>query len=54
MRQDESFLVHIIAEICNYAVDHGMKPDDILSSFANIIQQLMDVSSFNGWRSGKE
>ncbi len=52
---DTDFLTRIIAEICNYAVDNGMEPDDTLSIIADNIKALLEISSFNGWiREGKK
>ena len=46
---DEEFLTHIITEICNYAVDNDMEPNDTLSVIADNINALLEISSFNGW-----
>lgn len=46
---DEQFLTHIISEICNYAVDNGMEPNDTLSTIADNIKALLEISTFNGW-----
>lgn len=46
---DEEFLTHIITEICNYAVDNDMEPNDTLSTIADNIKALLEISSFNGW-----
>ena len=46
---DEEFMTHIIAEICNYAVDNDMAPDNTLSIIADNIKALLEISSFNGW-----
>ena len=46
---DTDFLTHIIAEICNYAVDNDMEPDSTLSIIADNIKALLEISSFNGW-----
>jgi len=48
MRQDE-FMVKIIDEICNYAVENSIKPDDALSAIANNIKTMLQISTFNGW-----
>lgn len=44
------FTSKIIAEICNYAVENGMEPDDTLEEMALTILELLDVSTFNGWK----
>jgi hypothetical protein len=52
---DTDFLTHIISEICNYAIDNGMAPDDTLSIIADNIKALLKIASFNGWiREGKK
>ncbi len=48
-RYDTNFFTHIIAEICNYAIDNDMAPDDELSTIANNIKKLLEISSFNAW-----
>ncbi len=51
---DTDFLTHIIVEICNYAIDNDMAPDDALSIIADNIKALLEISSFNAWiREGK-
>lgn len=50
---DKKFLVHLIAEICNYAIKNHMKPDDTLLSVANWIISMCEVSTFNGWKAVK-
>lgn len=47
---DESeFLTHIITEICDYAVDNDMEPNDTLSAIADNIKALLEISTFNEW-----
>ena len=46
---DTEFLSHIIAEICDYAVKNGMEPNDTLSTVADNIKVLLEISTFNGW-----
>ena len=43
------FMVKIIGDICNYAVANGMEPDDALSTVADNILSLMEISTFNNW-----
>ncbi len=47
---DTDFLTHIITEICNYAVDNDMAPDDTLSVIADNIKAILKISTFNGWK----
>ena len=46
---DIEFLANIISTICGYAVEHKMKPDDVLSAITDRIQSLLKVATFNGW-----
>lgn len=46
---EEEFMAHVITEICNYAVDNDMKPDDTLSMIADNIKAMLEISTFNGW-----
>lgn len=47
---DEEFMTYIITEICNYAVENDMEPDDTLSAIADNIKALLEISTFNGWK----
>lgn len=49
MSSDCDFIVKIIAEICNYAVANGMEPDDTLSTVADSILSLLEISTFKNW-----
>ena len=46
----KDFLTHIIIEICNYAVDNDMAPDDALSIIADNIKTMLKIMTFNGWK----
>jgi len=46
---DQEFLTHIIREICDFAVDNKMEPNDTLSTVADNIKALLEISTFNGW-----
>lgn len=46
---DNEFMVKIIGDICNYAVANGMEPDDTLSTVADNILSLLEISTFNNW-----
>ena len=48
--QDIELLVNIISTICDYAIDHQMLPDDVLSAIADRIQEMLQISTFNGWK----
>ena len=46
---EEEFMTHIITEICDYAVENDMEPDDTLSTVADNIKAILEISTFNGW-----
>ncbi len=46
---EEEFMTHVITEICDYAVENSMEPDDTLSVIADNIKALLEISTFNGW-----
>lgn len=46
---DVEFMTHIIQEICDYAVNNEMEPDDTLKTIADNIKALLEISTFNGW-----
>lgn len=45
--QDAEFLSRVILEICKYAKENGMEPDETLRVIAGDIIQLLEVASFN-------
>lgn len=47
---EEEFMTHIISEICNFAIENQMEPDDTLSTIADNIKILIEISTFNGWK----
>lgn len=47
---DAEFLTHIICEICDYAVENHMEPNDTLRTVADNIKALLEVSTFNNWK----
>lgn len=47
---DEEFITHVILEICEYAVNNGMEPDDTLRTMANNVLQLLEISTFNNMK----
>ena len=47
---DEKFLAHIIIEICNYAVENQMEPDDVLKTVANDILVTLTIATYNNWK----
>lgn len=46
---EQEFMIHIIVEICDYAVRNGMEPDDTLEVVADNIKALLEISTFNAW-----
>lgn len=52
MSDDEQFMSHIICEICDYAVQNGMNPNETLETIAQNIKDALTVSTFENW--GKE
>lgn len=51
---DKIFLASIIAEICDYAVNNGMDPDDTLKTTAISILQFTEVATCNEWDDDNE
>lgn len=52
MSDDEQFMSSIICEICDYAVQNGMNPNETLATIAQNIRDILTVSTFENW--GKE
>jgi hypothetical protein len=52
--RDNEFMTKIIGDICNYAVENGMEPDDTLGTVADNILSLLEISTFNNWRPKEE
>lgn len=46
---DMELLNSIISQICNYAVDNGLEPDDTIKTIASNLQALCEIASFNNW-----
>lgn len=47
---DHKFLVEILAQICDYAVDNDMKPTDTVTIVANNLLMLTEISNFDNWK----
>lgn len=47
---EEAFMTHIITEICDYAIENDMEPDNTLSTIADNIKAILEISTFNGWK----
>lgn len=50
---DEIFLLHIITEICDYAVENEMEPNDTLKTISENILAMLKISTFNNWKGKK-
>lgn len=50
---DEIFLLHIITEICDYAVENKMEPNDTLKTISENILAMLKISTFNNWKGKK-
>lgn len=44
---DCNFITHIIPEICAYAHNNGLEPDDTLRTMSENILALLEISTFN-------
>lgn len=51
---DMELLSSIISQICDYAVDNGLEPDDTIKTIAGNLKALCEISSFNNWRKEEE
>lgn len=47
---DTDFMTHIVCEICDYAVQNEMEPNDTLNTIADNIKALLKISTFNNWK----
>ena len=47
---DRKFLVEIIAQICDYAVDNDMSPTDTVTIVANNLLLLAEISNLDNWK----
>lgn len=46
---DHKFLVEILAQICDYAVDNEMNPTDTVTTVANNLLMLAEIANFDNW-----
>lgn len=46
---DRDFLVELINDICSYAVDNDMSPNETLKSIADNIITLTEITNFDNW-----
>lgn len=54
MNDDTNFQSHIITEICNYAVEQDMEPDDTVRTIANNLLAMLNICTFNNWKKGEQ
>ena len=47
---DAEFLTHIICEICDYAVNNGMEPNETIETIADYLKALLKICTFNNWK----
>ena len=50
LSQDMQLLNSIIAQICNYAVDKGLQPNDTIKTVADNLHALCKIANFNNWQ----
>lgn len=46
---DVEFMSHLITEICDFARENDMEPDDTLKTVAENLLALLKFSTFNHW-----
>lgn len=39
----------IIAQICNYAIDNGLQPNDTIKTVADNLHAVCKIANFNNW-----
>lgn len=49
LSNDAKFMAFLIKEICDYAVDNGMSPDDTIKTIATNLLTLLSISTFEHW-----
>lgn len=47
---DTEFMVHILAEICDYAKANEMDPDDTIMTICGNFIGMLQISSFRNWK----
>lgn len=46
---DMNFLNSIISQICDYAVENELKPNDTIKTIAGDLLTLCEIADFNNW-----
>lgn len=54
MGDDIKFITHIISEICKYAKDNGLEPDNTLEAISKSIIEMLKISTFNSWTESEQ
>jgi hypothetical protein len=49
LSNDVKFMSHIIEEICDYAVDNNMNPNETMETIANNLLTILSISTFENW-----
>ena len=49
LSKDHEFLAEILSQICDYAVDNNMNPNDTVMVVANNLNVLAEISNFENW-----
>lgn len=47
---DMKILDDIISQICNYAIDNDLEPDETIETIAENLLTLCKIASFNDWQ----
>ena len=50
LSNDAKFMSHIIEEICDYAIDNNMNPNDTMETIANNLLTILSISTFEEWK----
>ena len=51
---DADFMAHIVSEICDYAVQNEMEPNDTIKTIAENLLFLLEIGTFNAWKPSEE
>lgn len=47
---DDQFMIHIIGEICDYAKQNNMEPNETIQILCNNILAMLEICTFNEWK----
>jgi len=51
---DKQFTVHIISEICTYAKQNDMNPNETMRILCNNLLAMLETCTFNVWKEGDQ